>query len=376
MNAFSESYRGKRVLVTGHTGFKGSWMCEWLLLLGAEVKGIGLDPNSQPSLFECLDLSSRINDVRVDICEKEALRKEILDWGPDLIFHMAAQPLVRYSYEYPLETVTTNIMGTTYLLEALREMDSKCSVVIVTTDKCYLNKEWDHGYREEDALGGYDLYSASKACVEVLTNAYRSSFFSGEGNRIQLATARAGNVIGGGDWAVDRIVPDAIRNLKAGNPIPVRNRNATRPWQHVIEPIGGYLKLGYLLCESNESLVDGVPASDLATAFNFGPSIRSNRTVWELVNSILSHWSGECWDVSDPNAPHEAQKLNLATDKAYHRLGWAPVWDFARTVEETIRWYAHWNANQESCEAIRTFTQEQIKKYVTAAESQGTLGIH
>ncbi|MCX6952807.1 MAG: CDP-glucose 4,6-dehydratase, partial [Verrucomicrobia bacterium] len=242
--AFSDNYRGKRVLVTGHTGFKGSWLCEWLLALGADVTGFALDPNTTPALFNQLVLANRLKDVRGDVRDLAAVGAVVQRTQPDFIFHLAAQPLVRLSYDQPVETYATNVMGTVHVLEAARQLKSRCTVVAITTDKCYENREWVHSYREEDPMGGYDPYSSSKGAAELVVAAYRRSYFSSPGSLVRLASARAGNVIGGGDWALDRIVPDCIRALQDGRAIPVRNRVATRPWQHVLEPLSGYLWLG------------------------------------------------------------------------------------------------------------------------------------
>ncbi len=323
------AYRGKRVFVTGHTGFKGSWLCEWLLRLGAEVRGFSLAPE-EGALFVELGLEKRLAHHQTgDIRDRAALGQAIEEFRPDHVFHMAAQPLVRVSYEQPLETFETNVNGTIHLLEALRQLRDPCAAVFVTTDKCYENREWLHGYREADCLGGNDPYSASKAMAELAIASYRRSFFTG--SPVRIASARAGNVLGGGDWAADRIVPDAIRALKAGLEVPVRNPSSTRPWQHVLEPLGGYLLLGARLLGSS--------GADFCTAFNFGPWTDSNRSVRELVDEILKHWPGEWVDTSDAASPHEAHLLHLSIDKACHLLGWKPVWNFAKTVEKTVDGY-------------------------------------
>ena len=364
--SFSDIYRGKRVLITGHTGFKGAWLAEWLIQLGAEVTGFALPPPTEPSLYNQLGLGSRLSHVEGDVRDLAAVLAVVSKAGPDFIFHLAAQPLVRLSYEQPVETYATNIMGTVNVLEAVRLAARPCSVVIVTTDKCYENREWAHGYREEDAMGGYDPYSSSKGAAELVVSAYRRSYFSGPDTAIRVATARAGNVIGGGDWALDRIVPDCIRALVAGDAIPVRNKVATRPWQHVLEPLSGYLWLGACLATPTLSPFH----SKLASAFNFGPALASNRTVAELVQEILKNWPGEWVDKSDPAAVHEARLLNLATDKAHHLLGWAPVWPFVETVSRTIGWYreAH---TVSSVAGIHAFSSSQIAAYTSAARAAG-----
>ncbi len=336
---FNGAYRGKRVLVTGHTGFKGSWLCEWLLALGAEVHGYALSPDTNPSLFEQLGLSGRLaGHVIADIRDLDAVRQAVGNTRPDAIFHLAAQPLVRRSYQEPVETFATNVMGTAHVLEAVRQSHLNCAVVVVTSDKCYENLETGHAYRESGALGGHDCYSASKAAAEIVAAAYRRSFFrSGEG-RVRMATARAGNVIGGGDWAEDRIVPDCMRHLQRGEAVPVRNPNATRPWQHVLEPLGGYLLLGERLLGGETFCVPGTAHASEA-AFNFGPGPGTDRPVNDLVEEVLKHWPGAWDDRSRAEAPHEAQRLDLAIDKSRESLGWCPRWDFSRTVKETVDWY-------------------------------------
>jgi len=358
--AFLEAYKGKRVLVTGHTGFKGSWLSEWLLSLGAEVHGLALPPPTTPALFDELGLAGRMHHQIGDIRDAALVRSVVADLAPDFVFHLAAQPLVRLSYEQPLETYATNVMGTAHVLDAVRLARRPCTVVAVTTDKCYDNQEWVHSYREVDPLGGHDPYSSSKGAAEVIISAYRSSYFAYPSSAVRLASARAGNVIGGGDWALDRIFPDCIRSLQKGAAMPVRNKTATRPWQHVLEPLSGYLWLGACLDRSS-------PDGPLASAFNFGPLLASNRTVAELVQEILKHWPGPWEDKSDPNAVHEAKLLNLATDKAFHHLGWQPVWSFEQTVARTAEWYQH----AKSTQSVKRFTQDQISAYVTDAAAMG-----
>jgi CDP-glucose 4,6-dehydratase len=351
---FSGFYQNKSVFLTGHTGFKGSWMAEWLLALGAEVHGYALDPQPHEILYGQLGLTSRLaSDTRADLSDRAALENAFREAQPDLVFHLAAQPLVRLSYDIPVETFATNVMGTAHMLDVVRLSDHACSVVCITTDKCYENREWLHAYREEDAMGGYDPYSASKGAAELVISSYRRSFFP-TGGRVRLASARAGNVIGGGDWALDRIVPDCIRALRDNQAIPVRNKIATRPWQHVLEPLGGYLTLGAALASS--------PASSLNSAFNFGPALTSNRTVAQLVQELLQHIPGEWTDASDPNAVHEASKLNLAIDKAFHLLQWQPVWDFQQTIAHTAAWYLGEAEGQDP----RELTLRQIQAYQNA----------
>ena len=333
----SAFWAGRKVLLTGHTGFKGSWLLLWLLQLGAEVWTYSLEPEPEPNLFRQLALALPAGEAWHhqigDLNDRQALKDLVLTAQPEVVIHLAAQPLVRRSYEDPLGTWTTNVMGSLSLLEALRALQHHCAVVMVTTDKVYENQEWEYGYRERDRLGGHDPYSASKAGAEIAICSWRSSFCGHATHQtpyLHIATARAGNVIGGGDWASDRIVPDAMRALSKREAIRVRNPRATRPWQHVIEPLGGYLKLAEALVRDPQ---------DLCEAFNFGPTLASNRTVSELVATILDHWPGVWLDQSDPDAPHEANLLNLQIDKAYHRLGWQPVWDYATTLSRTVGWY-------------------------------------
>ncbi len=359
---FSGTYEGKRVLVTGHTGFKGSWLSQWLLDLGAEVHGYALDPAPEAVLFDQLGLEKRLaGDWRADLADLPGLTKLVRDIRPEYVFHLAAQPLVRLSYEQPVETFATNVMGTIHVLEALRVTGSPCSVVCVTTDKCYENREWLHSYREEDAMGGYDPYSASKGAAEIAIASYRRSYFLN--SPVRLASARAGNVLGGGDWAADRIVPDCFRSLRAGESIPVRNKTATRPWQHVLEPLSGYLWLA--AAQAWPELLQRTDASVFSSAFNFGPRLDSNRTVADLVAELLKHTPGAWRDASDPDAPHEASKLNLAIDKAFHLLQWQPVWDFEETIARTAEWYL------STGEAPADRTRSQITAYEAAAGGSG-----
>lgn len=364
---FNNVYNGKRVFLTGHTGFKGSWLAEWLLTLGAEVHGYALDPQPHEVLFDELRLSGRLaSDVRADLSDLSSLSQAVARVRPEIVFHLAAQPLVRLSYRIPVETFATNVMGTAHLLEAVRQAETPCSVVCVTTDKCYENREWLHAYREEDAMGGHDPYSASKGAAELVIASYRRSFFDqrtelrGPGAGIRVASARAGNVIGGGDWAEDRIVPDCIRSWLNGAAVTVRNRTATRPWQHVLEPLSGYLQLA-------ASLSDRRTPADLQSAFNFGPALTSNRTVAELVEQLATHLNGRWIDGTDPQAVHEATKLNLATDKAFHLLEWQPVWNFEETLAKTAVWYV---TTRNGIDPQET-TTSQIREYCEAAGSKG-----
>jgi CDP-glucose 4,6-dehydratase len=340
---FRKSYNGRRIFVTGHTGFKGSWLCQWLVNLGAVVKGYALDPPSQPSLFDELQLSKQLNDVRADIRNKARLEQEITNFEPEFIFHLAAQPLVRYSYSNPVETYETNVLGTVYLLEALRQWDHPCVVVVVTTDKCYENREWCYGYREVDPMGGADPYSSSKGMAELAVSAWRRSYW--QDSRIRLASARAGNVIGGGDWALDRILPDCIRAIQAGQPIDVRNPRATRPWQHVLDPLAGYLLLASKLDIRENSASETTPLCD---GFNFGPATESCRPVRDVVETLLKHISGSWRNLQTGPSVHEAGLLHLCTDKARAVLGWRPVWDFEQSLFRTAEWYREYAQTKDA----------------------------
>jgi len=354
-----EIYKNKRVLVTGHTGFKGSWLSQWLLLLNAKVFGYALNPPTNPSLFTQLylgnNLESNINDVR----NLEALKTYISKVKPDIIFHLAAQSLVRESYKNPIETIETNINGTANVLEAVRQLELSTTIVIITSDKCYDNQEWIHGYRENDPMGGYDPYSMSKGAAELVVSAYRRSFFNTNNYKkhgVKLASTRAGNVIGGGDWADDRIVPDSIRSLQNNKEIFVRNPLATRPWQHVLESLGGYLVLGSKLMTIGNKELD-----TYCSGFNFGPLPSSNKSVEILVKEILENWGSGNWTYKKESALHEAFLLNLSIDKAYHLLNWQPVWNFKTTVANTVAWYKH---NFENPSEIVKITTEQIESYM------------
>ena len=354
---FGGVYAGSRVFVTGHTGFKGAWLCEWLLDLGAEVTGFSLPPPTHPALFEQIGLRNRLKHIEGDIRDAAGLTRALAEARPDFVFHLAAQSLVRESYRTPVETYQTNVMGTINLLEAARRLQKACAVVCVTTDKCYENREWVYGYREEDSLGGYDPYSSSKAAAEIAIAAWRRSFF--KAHPVRVASARAGNVIGGGDWAADRIVPDCIRALQEKQGIPVRNKNATRPWQHVLEPLSGYLWLAALL---SKPAMGHVTPEKLCSAFNFGPGHDANRSVAELVDEVLKHWPGHWEDRGDPKAMHEANLLQLAADKAAALLGWAPVWSFGEAVGQTVSWYRA-AGGRASVDPLRQMTVGHIHQY-------------
>lgn len=326
-------YKGKKVLLTGHTGFKGSWMAFWLQYLGAEVIGYSLPANTNPNHFELLnlDLESHFNDI----CDLDKLTKVINDSNPDIIFHLAAQPLVRYSYQHPIQTFQTNVIGTANVMEAARNCESVKAIVIITTDKCYENLEQNKGYVESDKMGGYDPYSSSKGCAELVVNSYRNSFFNLSDFRIKhqtlLATARAGNVIGGGDWSLDRLIPDLIKGVVLGKKTIIRYPKSTRPWQHVLEPLSGYLMLG-------ERLLNG--KVDFACSWNFGPEENYVLTVEEVLIFANNIWEDIKFDFDvSANNPHEAGLLSLNIEKAKNNLGWTPKWGNLKSITKTIDWY-------------------------------------
>ena len=342
-------WTGRRVLVTGHTGFKGAWLSFWLSRLGAQVWGLALPPETEPDLFGQLDLAGRMDHAILDVRDRGAVADRVAAAAPEIVFHLAAQPLVRRSYREPVETWATNVQGTAHLLDALGLIDAPMAIVLVTTDKVYRNREWLHAYREPDTLGGHDPYAASKAATELLADSWRASFFAGGPQR--LATARAGNVIGGGDWSEDRILPDIIRALSAGRPVEVRNPGATRPWQHVLDPLAGYMQLAERLFTSDDAAWQ--------TAFNFGPDSGGQRSVREVVETALASWPGSWNQVSQSAAPHEAGLLALATYKARTQLGWRPVWDFETAVTRTVEWY---RAAADGTD-IAALTETQIRDF-------------
>ena len=346
---FANIYRGKRVLVTGHTGFKGSWLSLWLHELGAEVTGVALPPESQPNHWGLLNLA--IDDQRHDIRDISAVRRVFEAVRPEMVFHLAAQPLVRRSYRDPLETWSTNVMGTANVLEACRQTPSVRAIVAITTDKCYENHEWPWGYRENDRLGGHDPYSASKAGSELVAASYRSAFFNAE-NAPLLATARAGNVIGGGDWSEDRLIPDLVRAVAQGQSLEIRSPYATRPWQHVLASLSGYLLLGQHLLQGDKAY---------AEAWNFGPEPEGNRTVSEVLGKLNSNWSSLRWHVTEKPQPHEATLLYLDSAKARSKLHWQPVWNFDTALEKTAGWYRAW------LESGKVTSREQLVDYITTA---------
>lgn len=350
-------FKNKHVVVTGHTGFKGSWLIAWLKSLGAEVTGIALDPYTEPCHYSVAHLAEGIADHRVDIRNAKAIEDIIVAARPDFVFHLAAQALVRLSYNDPALTWQTNVIGTLNVLEALRKLENPCSAVMITSDKCYDNVEWVWGYRENDALGGPDPYSASKGAAELVIKSHIKSFFPKENTNVRIASARAGNVIGGGDWSADRIVPDCIKAWSEGKTVHLRNPHATRPWQHVLEPLSGYLALAVALSE-NISLH--------GEAFNFGPQAQQNKSVLELVQAMAKYWDKVKWeDVSGiAKGPYESGLLKLNCDKALHLLQWHAVMDFEQTVDFTTGWYrTYYNDTAD----IAAFTADQINKYRSIA---------
>jgi CDP-glucose 4,6-dehydratase len=346
-------YKGKKVFLTGHTGFKGSWMLYWLANLGAIVRGYSLAPEEELCHFNIINGSKICESIIADILIKEKLEKEILEFQPDYIFHLAAQPLVRLSYENPSDTFSINAIGTSYLLDAVRKLNNSCSIILITTDKVYENKEWHYPYRETDRIGGYDPYSASKACAELIISSYRNSFFNVgmyEKHKKSIASARAGNVIGGGDWAKDRIIPDIVRALNKNEPVVIRNPNSVRPWQHVLESIGGYLHLGTKLVD------DPIRFSD---CWNFGPFSEDNLKVRELVEKSIDIWGSGSFDT--PNfleQPHEANLLKLDISKTINELSWQPQLNSNGAIDMTLIWYKEYLINK----IIKT--EEQLNKFL------------
>lgn len=349
------AYRNRRVLVTGHTGFKGSWLCSWLLDLGAEVTGLALPPNTDPNLMEILGLADRMVSRIADIRQETEVRCVLEESRPEIIFHLAAQPLVRKSYADPIETFATNVLGTAHVLNATRQLDSVRAIVSVTTDKVYENREWAWPYREIDPLGGLDPYSASKAAAELVTAVYQKNLCRG---KIAIATARGGNVIGGGDWSADRIVPDIVRAINADEPIILRNPEAVRPWQHVLELCEGYLELGLRLYESGD---------DFAQAWNFGPHSFEHVTVGELTNALLNVWGRPGHPVKVEGSPlHEAQILRLDIAKAFSRLSWTPRLGVQEALVWTGRWYKAYYDDPQHAAAV---TREQIRTFASMMDT-------
>ena len=354
-NLFNNTYKNKRVFITGHSGFKGSWLVMYLKELGADILGYSLEPNTEPSIFSICNIQEGITNIFGDIRDEEKLTDAMLSFKPDIIFHLAAQPIVRTSYKEPKSTYETNVIGTLNLYEAARKCDSVKAIVSITTDKCYENKEWVYGYRENESMGGYDPYSSSKACVEILSSSYRRSFLQEQG--IALATARAGNVIGGGDWAQDRLIPDFIRAVSEEESITIRNPLATRPWQHVLEPLSGYLALGAeLLSEKQE----------FGAAWNFGPNDSDVLSVGDILDECIKVWGIGRYEIDKSKQLHEAMLLKLDISKAKAKLKWSPVYNVYKAVEECINWYkAYYEGNTD----MRKYSIDQIDDYICKARS-------
>jgi CDP-glucose 4,6-dehydratase len=354
-------WKGKKVFITGHTGFKGSWLSMWLNMLGAKVSGYALTPPTNPSLFELCSISELIDSNIGDIRDIVLLHNIINRIQPEIIFHLAAQPLVRDSYKIPVETYAINVMGTVNLLEAVRQCPSVRAVVNVTTDKCYENKEWDWGYRENEPLGGYDPYSNSKACSELVTSAYRNSYFNPQNYQehgVGIATARAGNVIGGGDWAADRLIPDIIKAVMNDETVKIRSPYAIRPWQHVLEPLSGYLLLAQKLSENGPEYSGG---------WNFGPNDSDAKKVQWIVQKICSIWGASAsYEIDKGNHPHEATFLKLDCSKAKNRLAWLPRWDLEQAINKIIEW----NRAYYRQEDLRKISLQQIEEYMGGTEEE------
>jgi len=359
LKAFGDIFRGKRVLITGHTGFKGSWLSLWLHDLGAKVTGLALPPDTSPSHFELIGLGNIVKHIEGDIRDYRVVNRAFGSARPDMVFHLAAKALVRDSYDDPKGTFDTNIGGTVNILEAVRASSSVQAAIVVTSDKCYENKEWVWGYREDDPVGGHDPYSASKGATEIVCSAYRRSFFgkTGLGPHIGFATVRAGNVIGGGDWARDRLIPDCIRALTGKKPIVIRNPTAIRPWQHVLDPLAGYLFLAKQLLNERDRF---------SGAWNFGPADIEHINVGEIAGNFIAAWGEGRIESTKPNqsTPHEAYLLRLSIDKATCELGWFPVSDSLAAMNQTIAWYKDWHHGRRN---VRAMSLDQIHTYVATA---------
>ncbi|MDA0119789.1 CDP-glucose 4,6-dehydratase [Vibrio sp. T11.5] len=359
---FSGVYKGKKVLITGHTGFKGSWLTTWLLNLGADVCGISKDIPTYPSMFEELNLENNIEHHIADVRDLEKIREIILNFKPDFLFHLAAQPIVSLSYSDPLDTISSNVMGTANILEALRSVKHPCNAVIVTSDKCYENVEWVWGYKETDHMGGKDIYSGSKGAAEVIFHAYQQSFFKDTSSKVRLATGRAGNVIGGGDWASDRIVADCMRAWSNNQRVEIRCPDATRPWQHVLEPLSGYLTLG-------KGLVDD--SSNHGEQYNFGPRAEQNHTVKDLLSDLSKYWDftdlNSAYAITDNIPFHEAGLLKLNCDKALFNLKWEANLNYEQCIQFVSEWYYEFYQGRKN---MMDFTLLQIEEYQRKAKSK------
>ncbi|QMV12972.1 CDP-glucose 4,6-dehydratase [Vibrio spartinae] len=350
-------WKSKRVLITGNTGFKGSWLSLWLHDLGANVRGYSLSAPTSPSLFQEARIGDNIPTNLCDIRDFDNIYRTIKEFRPEIIFHLAAQPLVRLSYTQPVETYSTNVMGTVHLFEAVRQVGGVKAVINITSDKCYENREWIWGYREDESLGGHDPYSNSKGCAELVTSSYRNSFFSPERyaeHGCAIASVRAGNVIGGGDWAQDRLIPDILNAFAEKSEVSIRNPNATRPWQHVLEPLSGYIRLAEFLYEKG---------SDFAEAWNFGPKDNDARPVKFLIERLAELWEDDVrWCIHEDAQYHEAHYLKLDCSKAKSRLGWQPIWDLDTTLEKIIQWHKAWLNHKD----MKQYTLNEIREYVAA----------
>jgi CDP-glucose 4,6-dehydratase len=354
-------WQGRRVFLTGHTGFKGSWLALWLSRLGAQIRGYALDPCTEPNLFNLASVGTVVDDIRGDVRDYTKLEASLTEFRPEVVFHLAAQPLVRRSYVDPVGTYATNVMGTVHLLEAIRKTPSVRAVVCVTTDKCYQNQEWIWPYRESDPLGGYDPYASSKACAEIVSAAYRSSFFPSERlheHHVAVATARAGNVIGGGDWSEDRLIPDLIRGFRSGQPVLIRRPNAIRPWQHVLEPLYGYMILAQKLLAE--------PAR-FAAAYNFGPGDEDIWPVESIATKLVHMWgNGASWVRDSVSSVHEDHILRLDASKARVELGWQPRLKIEAALEWTMAWYQAWKRGENMAQ----FTVKQVIEYTEHADAR------
>jgi CDP-glucose 4,6-dehydratase len=362
MMSFNNVYKDKTIIITGHTGFKGSWLAAWLRHLGANIVGLSIDVPSEPSNFIASCMNDFVDDNRLDVCDAEAVKNLFVKTQPDFVFHLAAQALVRPSYETPLQTFTTNAIGTANVLDALRFIKKPVTAIMITSDKAYDNVEWVWGYRETDSLGGKDPYSASKGMAELAIRSYVESFFNEDGNQIRIGVARAGNVIGGGDWAEDRIVPDCMSAWADEKVVDIRSPEATRPWQHVLEPLSGYLRLGSELYERPDAH---------GQAYNFGPPANQNHSVSELIDEMSVYWKNVRWNDTSKDIKHlhEAGLLKLNCDKALFDLTWVPTLVFEETVRMTVQWYKQYYQNNEK--SMFDFTILQIEEYMSIAKDRG-----